>query len=107
MNNFIRIILVVMGLLIISSCSPRLTRKAMSVNKITDKDKEQCLFISSDYVSKWTGGSVTNQEIKSVIIETKNRVSEVGGNAYIVTDRSRWSSYTVHFDIYNCNITIN
>ena len=100
-----KLILVGIGFSIITSCSARLSRKAMLVKKITEEDKGQCLFIESDYVSEWTAGSVTNQEIKGAIIEMKNKVSEAGGNAYIVTDRVRWASYTVHFDIYNCNIT--
>jgi len=98
---------VVIGIVIVSffsSCTARLSKEGMAVKKITIEDRSRCLFISSDYVSTVTGGFESFHAIQKNINKMKNKVAGIGGNAYIVLDRSSRLTNTIYFDIYTCNI---
>jgi len=93
---------------VITSCSTAITQDGAKVRPVTaiEKEKYSCEFlgmVTGSHGEGWTAGG--NQE--SAMNETRNKVSELKGNAFVIlsSDSGNWLDSTSSFnaEALKCN----
>jgi len=102
----LRAIILVQILLLVSCSSVPLTPEGKRVRKIQPDWANTCRFITSEEINNASFGAHPGICAKRAHDAMRNRVAELGGNAYVITYETvsfcATGGTTVSFEVYSC-----
>ena len=101
MNKVVLVGLIIVGLTI-GGCAVPLTQEGRMVRMIQPDWKNQCKFLGTESVS-FGGGWTISDDVRKTRTMMKNKVAELGGNAYLdVGTYPGAFGTTIDFEVFNC-----
>jgi hypothetical protein len=89
-------------LLLFSGCTVKLTPQGKQTRQIQASYANPCKFISSEEVENGSG-AMPKDDVRNAKNMMRNKVAEMGGNAYVITSRlTDIGSTFIEFEIYDC-----
>ena len=97
-----RTVAATLGALVVLGCTAQLTRAGSQVHRIQPDAATRCRFLGAVAGSHANGASVTDNELGATN-ELRNRVAQMGGNAFVLThtNSNMWRS-VAQADAYLC-----